>query len=475
MNRSIRSVLILALVAAFLAAPRAARAQAPIDGRWEGSIKIQGIELRIIVALKSSAGSLSGTIDIPQQGAAGLPLAGVRRNGNAVHFELNAGPAVAVFDGELGGDTISGTFAQGPATGTFSMARGAAAAPAAPAPPSPYVVEDVQFSSGAVTLAGTLTRPKTAGRVAAVVLLSGSGAQNRDEEVFGFKVFGVLADHLTRQGLAVLRTDDRGVGGSTGSTADATSEDLAGDALAAVAYLKGRSEIDAARIGLMGHSEGGIVAPMAAARSADVAFIVLLAGPALTGEQVMLAQAAAIARAQGAPEPAIEKNAALQRRIFAAVRAGGGLADLRAQLKQEGLAQIQALPAEQRKTIPDPAAYVDRALDAQLKLVESRWFRFFLDYDPAPALQKVRCPVLALFGELDLQVVPLDANRSAMQAAFEKGGNSRSTVTVIPKANHLFQAAGTGSPAEYTMLKKEFAPGVLDTLTDWIRARTAAK
>jgi len=172
--------------------------------------------------------------------------------------------------------------------------------------------------------------------------------------------------------------------------------------------------------------------------------------------------------------PTIQRNAALQRRIFDAVRAGT-VDLLRADLKQEGLKQIEQLPAELRKTIPDPAAYVDRALDGQLKMVKSTWFRFFLDYDPAPALAKVRCPVLALFGELDLQVVPGDENRAVMKAAFEKSGLRDATITVVPKANHLFQAATTGSPEEYSTLQKQFAPGVLETLTTWIRAKTAAR
>ncbi len=334
----------------------------------------------------------------------------------------------------------------------------------------PYTVSDVTFPSGAVTVAGTLTIPRAEGRVPAVVLISGSGAQDRDETVAGFKIFAVLADHLTRQGIAVLRTDDRGVGGTTGSTALSTSDDFAGDALAAVAYLTSRSEIDATRIGLCGHSEGGIVAPLAASRSTDVAFIVLLAGPALSGEHIMLAQAEAIGRAQGAPAAAIEKNAAMQKRIFAAVR-GGTMPALRAELRQEGLAQIAALPEAQRTAVGDPGAYIDRVLDAQLKAVSSPWFRYFLDYDPVPALEAVRCPVLAIYGEKDLQVVPLAGNRSALEAAMARGGNRNLTVTVVPAANHLFQAAKAGVPGEYALLEKAFAPGFLDTLTAWIQAR----
>ncbi|MBP7146372.1 MAG: alpha/beta hydrolase, partial [Acidobacteria bacterium] len=348
----------------------------------------------------------------------------------------------------------------------------APAAPAPPAPPPPYVEEDVQFENGAVKLAGTLTLPKGSGPFPAVVLLTGSGPQNRDEELFGFQPFRVLTDQLTRKGIAVLRYDDRGVGGSSGNTLESTSEDFAGDALAAVALLKARPAIAGQKIGLLGHSEGGIVAPLAAVRSRDVAYIVLLSGTGVTGEAVMLDQAERIARAEGRTPEQIARNTRLQKRIFAAVRSGEGWEELEGAIRAEALDGIESLPAAERGAIADPGEYAGNAAKAQLQFAKSRWFRFFLDYDPATALAKVKVPVLALFGERDLQVAT-DLNRPAIAGALARAGNKDVTVKVIPGANHLYQAAKTGSVGEYATLPKEFVPGLTDLIADWILQQAA--
>jgi pimeloyl-ACP methyl ester carboxylesterase len=296
-----------------------------------------------------------------------------------------------------------------------------------------------------VTLAGTLTTPRGPGRFPAVVLISGSGAQDRDSTIAGHKPFLLLADTLARRGIAVLRLDDRGVGGSTGTVAAATSEDFAGDAVAAVAFLTTRASIDAARIGLLGHSEGGLVAPMAATRSKAVAFLVLLAGPGLTGEAIMVEQAALIARAMGATDGQIAANRSLQEQGFAIVKA-------------------EADPAVRRERL--------RAVigDAQAAMASTPWFRFFLTYDPAMALRQVRIPTLALNGEKDLQV-PAKMNLAAIDAALRAGGNTQFTTRVLPDLNHLFQTAKTGLPNEYAEIEETMAPVVLETIVDWIGRR----
>jgi pimeloyl-ACP methyl ester carboxylesterase len=433
-----------------------------------------GMRLGMRVDFKTGASGLTATIDIPEQRATGLSLKNVRFDAPKVHFELPAGPGLAVFDGELKNEEISGTFTQGPATGTFSLKRGTST-PEKPVPeePVPYKQEEISFSNGQVSLAGTLTLPPQGGSHSAVVMITGSGPQNRDEELFGFKPFRVIADHLTRNGIAVLRYDDRGVGGSTGSTAQSTTEDFAADVLAAVQLLKSRPDIDAKHIGLCGHSEGGIVAPIAAARSSDIAFIILMSGSAVTGERILLAQGEAIARAEGAKEEDLRKQADHQKRIFKAVREGRGWDELRTDMRREGLAQIDKLPAAQRDTISDPGAYIDKVVDGQLKMPQSPWFKYFLDFDPASVLEKVRCPVLAVYGELDLQV-PATMNQTALVAALSKSGNKDYTVKVFSKANHLYQEAVTGSPKEYPGLKKEFVPGFLDLLTHWIQEKAGA-
>jgi len=448
------------------------QAQQPLEGHWEGHISIMGTQLAIRVDFKTDQEGLKATIDIPQQGAKGLVLKNVRFEAPKVHFELPAGPGLAVFDGELKGDEISGSFTQGLASGTFSLKRGAATKEVPPAEePVPYKQEEVRFTNGNVILAGTLTLPPSGGPHPAVVMITGSGPQNRDEEILGFKLFRLIADHLTRNGIAVLRYDDRGVGGSTGITMQSTTQDFAGDVLAAVQLLKSRPDIDSKHIGLCGHSEGGVVAPIAASRSNDVAFIILMSGMGVTGEKILLSQGEAIARVEGASVEDLQERAEWQKRIFKVVRDGKGWEELRMDMRRDVLAQVEKLPPEQKKTIPDPKVYADAATEAQLQMPRSPWFKYFLDFDPSPYLEKVRCPVLALFGELDLQV-PAEENKQAIAAALEKGGNKDYTMHVFPKANHLYIGAGTGSPKEYPMLKKEFVPGFLDFVTRWIRVKT---
>ncbi len=451
--------------------PRGALAEQPIAGHWEGAISIMGQDLGIKVDFRSDATGLKASIDIPMQGAIGLPLTNVKFETPKVHFELPAGPGLAVFDGEMKGDQISGSFSQSGMTGTFQLKRAQAAPEAAgPRPTLPYKEEEVAFKNGDVTLAGTLTLPASQAPVPAVVLITGSGPQNRDEEIFGFKPFRLIADHLGRNGVAVLRYDDRGVGASTGSINEGTTEDFAKDALAGVAFLKTRPAIDPKRIGLCGHSEGGVVAPIAAARSNDVAFIVLIAGMGVTGEKILFAQGEAIARADGAPDEAIRKQIEFQKRTFEAVRTGKGWDELRADLQKQARAQVEKMPEAQRKAITDVDQYVNMMVNAQLAMPRSAWFKYFLDYDPATSLEKVHCPVLALFGEHDLQV-PAEMNAKAISEALARAGNKDVTIKIIPKANHLFEEAVTGSPSEYDSLAKEFVPGFLDTLTSWIRQK----
>ncbi len=433
----------------------------PVDGRWEGAIQVMGGALNISVDFKAAPEGAQATIDIPQQGARALALTAVRVDLPKVHFELPAGPGLAVFDGALKDGVIQGSFKQEGVEGSFELKR------ATPEPPPPYKVEEVVVKSGAINLAGTLTLPAKPGRHPGVVLLTGSGPQNRDEEIVGFKPFRLLADHLTRSGVVVLRCDDRGLGGSSGSLESITSEDLAGDALAAVSFLKTRAEVDPTRIGLLGHSEGGLLAVMAAGRSKDVGFIVLVSGPAVKGDALLRAQLEAISGAEGKSEAEVQRLSALQARSFRVTRTGQGAEEVAAEAHKEALAAIEKLPAEQRKAMGDLGQFADRAVKGEMALIRSPWFRFFLDYDPAQALAQVRCPVLALFGEKDLQV-PAEMNRKALEAALGSAGNKRVTLRVLPGANHLFQPAKTGSPSEYASLPKEFVPGFLETVASFI-------
>ncbi len=445
-------------------------------GLWAGAIRIIGTELKILVTFKSQGDSLSATIDIPQQMALGLPLTNVTWHPPKIHFELPAGPGLAVFDGTAWEDSMAGDFMQAGIRGTFRLQRSAGEAQNAPPkqnePPPPYREEEVKFLGDSVTISGVLTLPPGKGPHPAVILITGSGSHNRDEELFGFKPFRVIADQFTRHGLAVLRCDDRGVGASTGSKAGSTSEDHASDVLASVRFLQRRPDINAKQIGLCGHSEGGIIAPLAAARSADVAFIVLIAGPAVSGDGLILYQLESLMRSGGADDAQVTKTLAEQRRAFDCVRTGTGWESLAAYMKSEVAASIASMDPSQRRGIPDSASFVNTNVETRLAAARNPWFRYFIQYDPLPALQHARCPVLALFGELDMQV-PVSLNKMPMENALGSSQTKDWKVEVIPGANHLFQKAIKGYPSEYATLAKEFIPGFLDLMTRWITARVS--
>jgi len=441
--------------------------QAAIAGAWEGMIDVAGISFQMRVVFREADGGLSAAIDIPQQGASGIPLREVRLDGASVHFELPTGAAPAVFDGTVGQGGITGVFTQGPAAGTFSLKRVVAG------PPPPYREEEVTFANGDVTLAGTLTLPPAGGPFPAVVLITGSGAQNRDEEIFGFKLFREIADHLTRQGIAVLRYDDRGVGGSTGRLAASTTADFAHDALAGVALLRARQDIAPARVGLVGHSEGAAAAAIAASTpGADLSFIVLLAGPGVPGEAVTRQQVADAARLTGATPEELARIVSAHRAMTELTRADAPRDAVEAAIRNLMVAQLEGRPKAQRDAIGDIEAFIAPRLGAEATRAMSPWWRFFVSFDPATALVNVTCPTLVVFGGRDTQV-PTSLHRKPVEDALAR--NTRAKILEYPDANHLFQEAITGQVAEYQVLEKSFVTGLLDAVTGWILETTAAR
>lgn len=462
-------LLLLGSLVLALCASEELPAQHPLDGRWDGAIQIMGTELLMAVEFVTSEGELSATIDIPQQGAHGLSLSAVRAQWDSVHFELPAGPGLAVWDGVMAADTIVGTFTQSAVTGDFRLVRVATPPELGAAPDDrPYTSEEVTVVSGNVILAGTLTIPDGVPPYPAVVLITGSGPQTRDEDVAGFPVFGVIADHLAQEGIVVLRLDDRGVGGSSGDLRESTSDHFAGDALSAVRFLEQRPEVDSDRIGLLGHSEGGIVAPLAAARSEDVSFLVLLAPPAVSGEEILLLQSELIMRAGGASDEMIDRQRRTQELIIRAVKTNDGWDDVEAILEEQMRESLESMTPEQRRSVTDEDEFVNTRVRASLENLRSRWFEYFIHHDPAETLRSVRVPVLGLYGELDLQVPPAQ-NAGVFEHTLRAAGNRNVLVRVFPRANHLFQAALSGSPQEYATLEKAFVPGFLDTISGWIR------
>ncbi len=472
-----RSVLLFASCFVLFVLLGAQAPQEELAGPWEGAISVMGQELKIIVHFDESAETLKWNIDIPQQMAMGLPLSNMKKEGEKVHFELVAGPGVAVFDGILAKGNIQGDFLQAGIRGTFQVLKSgkkaqAGATAAEKTEPLPYKEEEVSLRNGEIKLAGTLTIPEGKGPFPAVIMITGSGTQNRDEEIFGFKLFRVIADHLTSKGIAVLRCDDRGLG-SQGAPGLFTSVDFAGDIVAQAAYIRGRKEIAADKVGLLGHSEGGIIAPLAN-KEGRFAFLVLMAGTAVNGREVLLEQIALIARADGASGAEVAETLASQKRSYELMGKPEGEKEIEKMMADQARKELERMPPEKRQAVVDPEAYVKNVVAAQMIAFRSPWFRYFMDYDPASVLETVKCPVLALFGEKDTQVSPKQ-NLPVMEKAFQKGGNGDVTLKVIPEANHLFQKAITGSPSEYAALEKAFVPGFLDTISSWILEKTAGK
>ena len=425
-----------------------------IDGAWQGTLDFgQGTKLRLVAHIVNTADGLVANLESPDQGA-GMMEAKVTRKGAA--FKLEIDKVGATFEGKINQalDAIEGTFTQKGMPVPLTLKRvkeGASAAPVRPqnpVKPYPYREEDVTYPNPAagIALAATFTVPTGAGPFPAVVLICGSGPHDRDETVMGHKPFLVLADFLTRQGIAVLRFDKRGVGKSTGNLATATTADFATDAEAGVAWLKNRKEVDPRNIGLAGHSEGGAIAPMVAARNHDVAFIVLLAGPGVRGDEIIPAQVTAIGEAAGMSHEEAVKAGDLERVILQAIETEKDPAKLR-----EKLAAL--MPKE--------------GFDRQYQLLTSPWYRYFLTYDPAADLRKVTCAVLALNGLKDTQV-PAKQNLPAIRKALEAGGNKRFETVEMPGLNHLFQTAKTGSVTEYFHIEETMAPAVLAKIAGWI-------
>jgi pimeloyl-ACP methyl ester carboxylesterase len=442
-----------------------------LDGVWETRIERNGAQLRLILRVATSTVGTIALFDSPDMMATGLAVTGLAREGQAVRFSVPAGQSA--FQGTLSADgaRLSGRWTRtgAPDLETVFTRRDPAAAaaprrPQEPRPPFPYRSEEVRIPNPrapGVTLAGTLTLPPGEGPFPAAILISGSGAQDRDESLMGHKPFAVLADHLTRQGIAVLRYDDRGTARSTGSFAGATSADFATDAAAAFAFLRGRREIDRQAIGYIGHSEGGMIGPLAAPDSPGLAYMVLLAGPGEQTRTVMEAQRRAIGQSMGMSGAELDRAGVLNARLMEI--AAGDLAPaqadaaMRTAMSDEALAGSGIAPAQR---------------DAMIARLADPWFRWFLRYDPSPALRALHMPVLALNGSLDRQVLP-EANLAGIRAAL--AGNPDVTITELPGLNHLFQTAHTGGIGEYAEIEETMAPVVLTTVADWIRARFARR
>jgi pimeloyl-ACP methyl ester carboxylesterase len=434
---------------------------ADLDGRWEGVMVLPTANLRFVLRVKTAAYGTTAMLDVPDQLTYGLVIGDLKRDGQKVTFSQKSTGSTYAGTLSADGKSIDGSWTQRGITRPLPLALKPAVAvkrPQTPAKPYPYrEVEAAIPSAPGVTLAGTLTLPQGKGPFPAVAMITGSGAQDRDESLLGHKPFLVIADRLTRSGIAVLRYDDRGFAKSTGDFAKATIADFAVDAEAASTWLRKQPGIDPKRVGLIGHSEGGIIAPMVAVEDPKVAFIVMIAGPGAPLGEVMRAQRVALGPAMGQSAESTAKQQAVVDKMLAAMRGS----------KDDAEAEARALVV-----LHDNAAGFNgtpEQLAGIAKQFSSKWIRDLMDYDPGPTLAKVQVPILAVNGSKDMQV-PAEQNLSAIRKATTR--NKDVTVVDLPGLNHLLQTAPTGAAGEYADIEETVAPVALDTITNWVVAHT---
>lgn len=457
----------------------------PAAGRvvfYKGSIDLPGMALEFSLELtRGLDGTPTGTIDIPIQAFLDQPLLDV------VWTETRLAFSVAVpgadesswpqFDFALAGDNGAdaavhmGTLKQAGHEFPASIERTEAAAeglkrPQVPVGPFPYEAREVTFrnEAGDLTIAGTLTVPDGDGPFPCAVMITGSGPQDRDETIFEHRPFLVIADHLARQGIAVLRCDDRDVGGTgPGNQEHPDSMDFVTDALASLEFVAAQDNIDATRLGLIGHSEGGLIAPLVAGQDERVTFVVMLAGPGVPGDEILMEQGEAIALAMGASAATLEEQRPIRRAFFDAVNAQDEAA------AREAITRLLVMQGGDSMTEDT----LEKAIEAQMEAFNTRWMRTFLSHDPRPALRAMHCPVLVLNGDRDLQVLH-EQNVPEVEKALREGGNQDVTVALLPGINHMLQPSQTGSVMEYATIETTVDQSVLDAITTWIKARTGS-
>ncbi len=462
----------LLLVAVLLCS---ATATAQVEGSWYGVLTAGPQRIPLQLTLEESADIWTGQLQSPTQNQSQMPLTEVSLTEDSLSFSI--APLGIVFRGSRQSAAISGTFQQSAFTTPLVFSRDTPEGYAVTPPPQtngrpqepttfPYSREEVIFPGGAedVTLAGELTVPESAAPEAVLLLVSGSGPQDRDEHLgppIHHRPFLVLSDYLTRQGYAVLRYDDRGIAQSTGDFSASTTADFAEDAAAAVGYLRSRPEFREIPLGILGHSEGGLIAPMVAMASSEVNFIILLAGPGVGIDSLLLDQRRRVSGMTSPDEPVL-------RAAYAYTKAHPDQDSLDFARGLEGaiFAAIPSLSDAVRGSITDTTAFAAAFVQA----VESPWMRYFVAFRPADFLEKVSVPVLAMNGLNDTQVAG-EENLEAVGAALARAGNDDVTLVPLPAINHLFQPSATGLPNEYGQIETTIDLAVLQRIGAWLDAR----
>ena len=444
------------LVILFILATLQSKAQ--IEGYWKGQLDLCVQKLELAFDIKVSDNGYSATLDVPAQGASDIPVDNTEFQDN--HLQMTMSAMGANYSGTLKDGVIEGSFSQHGMTFPLNLAKAEKkeqqkARPQDPQPPFNYRIEEVTFTNPKEgnTLTGTLTIPEGEGPFPAMVFVSGSGQQNRDEELMNHRPFWVIADYCARHGVAVLRYDDRGMGGSTGEVENATSLDFSYDAEAAFDFLRSQKHIDASRVGILGHSEGGVINFMVSARRPEVAFLVSLAGPSVNGIEVLKAQAEAIYRAQGLPEEAIAFSSATNNQLYGIIE------------QSENREEADSLLRQLVKGL----GYNEELTEQTVSQLTMPWMYYFLRYDPTEAIVKTNCPALLLNGSKDLQVIA-SQNLPGYEKIIAEHGKTNLTLRELPDLNHLFQHCTSGSPDEYFTIDETISPEVLEMIVGFVKS-----
>ena len=466
--KTLSIICLLALISCLLRAQN-------ITGSWQGTLAAGAQKLKIVFHIKTDSGhSYKSSFDSPDQGATGIPCSETRVNGDSVEMQIKMinGGYRGKWDGK---NSISGYYFQNGMHFPVNLIRGSDSVivrirPQTPKPPFPYNSEVLGYDDplSGIHYSGTLTYPKSGAPFPAAMLITGSGQQDRDESIAGHKPFAVIADYLSRRGYAVLRVDDRGIGSSTGDLSKATSLDFAKDVEAGIHQLQNRKDIDQKRIGLIGHSEGGMIAAIVASENSSLDFIIMLAGPGLKGSELLSLQVEAIAESQGA---GVETAAALKRQRSVLMQALLSSSDSSIQMREAWKSYL-SWKANTNPAIVSALGLSDETisrnqLQEQLQQMNNPWMIYFLKTDPAIFISKLHCKVLALNGSRDIQVAP-DQNLAAINIALKKSSAKIYSTEKIPGLNHLFQHCKTCTVQEYGQLEETFAPEALQIMGDWL-------
>ena len=449
-------------------------AQYNYDGTWAGALNgVQNLRMAFNVSGQKT-GNTTATMDVPAQGAKDIPCDTVVIDGDSIHIKV--AKINGRYDGKLGGvNNIDGLWTQNGMSVMLNLERIEGRIqlnrPQTPKAPFSYDSEDVLFynENKSIEYGATITTPRDDKQHPAVILISGSGPQNRDEELFQHKPFAVVADHLTKQGYVVLRVDDRGVGKTTGDRSKATSEDFADDVMAAIEYLKKRKEVDRKKIGLYGHSEGGLIAQLVAARSKDVDFVIMMAAPGVQVIQAMAEQNAALMKTMRLSEDKANEYAELYTTIMKGITTATDrdMAEKRVnKALNDWIAKTDKTTVQATTGITDEESK-EKFIYEFVKLYDNKWMMYFMQYDPKPVLEKLDCKVLALNGDKDIQVI----SRTNLEGINKALANSKSKVFEVREVegvNHLFQECNLCTVQEYGQLEQTIKPEVLDIVTTWL-------